>query len=58
MMVWKPIQAEVGFQEALGFGIKVGMKRNGGTDTLSLPRMKQETVFAHALLNSDGLRIS
>src|SRR5947207_3498468 len=47
-MVLQPIQAEAGFEEALGVGIKAGMK-NGGMDALSLPRMKQEMVFAHAL---------
>jgi len=47
-MVLQPIQDEAGFEEALGVGIKAGMK-NGGMDALSLPRMKQEMVFAHAL---------
>jgi hypothetical protein len=46
---WKPIQAEASFQEALGFGSKAGMKRNGGIDALSLPGVKQEVMFAHAL---------
>ena len=50
-MVLQPIQDEAGFEEALrvGFGIKAGMKKNGGMEALSLPRMKQEMVFAHAL---------
>jgi hypothetical protein len=46
---WTPIQAEASFEEALGFGSKVSMKRNGGIDELSLPGVEQDVVFAHAL---------